>query len=214
MRNFLIVCLIATTGCSILAACPVRSRVVVSTPVVHHAVKKVIVADVATVIPVAVYPLAIAVPTYTAAYTPTVPVAGAPAATAQDVRNSDLKAIIDALKTLDARLQRLEKGTTPAPQPAPKEKPKDPFNPAPLKGGISGLSVLVAKCASCHEKAVAGTKGSSIVLLEGSALAKLSDKTARKVLGVTYRGTMPPKDSKIAALTDEEVSAIVDLIDK
>lgn len=208
MRNFLIVCLIAVLGGGVLAACPIRSRVVVSTPVVHHAVKKVVVADVATVIPVAVFqPLAIAVPTYTAAYTP--PVATAPVAPQQAAGGGEFKAILDALKNLDARLNRLEKGGA---VPSPAQKPAPEPIPAKGTGKVTGLSVLIAKCASCHEKAVAGTKGSSIVLLEGSALAKLSDKTARKVLSVTYKGTMPPKDK--GTLTDEEVSAIVDLIDK
>lgn len=211
MRAFVVVCLLSTLGGGVLAACPIRSRVVVSTPVV----KKVVVAEVATVIPVAVYqPLAIAVPTYTAAYSP--PVATAPAQPAQSAQpaGGELRQIIDALKALDARLQRLEKGTLPAPKPA------DPFNPpktGALKGGKDGLALAVSRCAVCHDSKVAAKDGGGLTLFEAGKLAPgLTDRQRLKATTAVRKNTMPPASNAkgVKQLADDEADLVSDAFAK
>lgn len=210
MRSFLIVCGIAVFGGGVLAACPIRSRVVVTTPVV----KKVV----AVVEPVSYYqPLAIAIPTYTAAYVApvvpaAVPTAPAPAG-ASGANSADLKAIVDILKSLDQRLKALEQGGKPATTPSP-PKPKDPFNPGNKAQDVKG-SVTISRCAVCHDAKVSQKLGKGITLwTDGKWTA--SDKLRIKALSEIRRNTMPPEKNSlgIKQLSDEEANQASEEISK
>lgn len=207
-------------------SCAVRARpVVVSQAAVVHSAAVVSHAHhAAAVLPVAVFqPIAVAVPTYTAAYTP----APAPAHTSP-AGQSDTKAILDAIKALDARLANLEgKGgsrpATPSPAPAPPPMaPADPFNPAPAPAAASkpaaaatgkAPAVFAAKCVQCHARGKEDAGGGLVLLeVDGSAV-KLDARAALATARRSYNGTMPPKSSKIPPLTDEEVSEIMAFVD-
>lgn len=204
----LTLCLLA--GAAAAQVC--HAPIVAHAPVVHQAAAVKVVKEV--VVPVAVPVL---IPAYGAVYTPpVVPASPAPAAQA-GVPPADLRAIADSLRAIDQRLRSLEGGkpaAPPAPPPAPAEQPRpaDPFNPtapqaqtAPPAG--NALAIVTAKCAQCHSGD--GAKGGGLVLVENGTLAKIPDRAGRKTLSTVYRGTMPPKSSGIAPLTDEEVSVLV-----
>lgn len=178
-------------------------------PVVHAPAVKVVKEVVA--VPVAVPVL---VPAYGAVYVP--PVVPAAPAAQQAAPAADLKAIADGLRAIDARLRSLEgrPATTPATPPAAgaQDRPSDPFNPgagpqAQTAPAGNALAIVQAKCAQCHSGDA--SKGGGLVLVEGGTLSRLADKAGRKTIGAVYRGTMPPKSSGIAPLTDEEVSVLV-----
>lgn len=198
---------------------------VVTTPVVTAGyAAPVVVKEIIT--PVAVPVL---IPAYGAVYTPPAPAPAAPAA--PSVAPQDLKAIADSLRAIDQRLRSLEAkpgvppaapAAPPAPAatpaaPAAQAKPADPFNPGAAPQAATSpnaLAIVQGKCAVCHSAETAAAKGGGLSLIEGGALAKLTDRQARKVMTTVYRGTMPPKSSGIPALTDEEVSVLVSILDK
>src|SRR5262249_37023494 len=95
--------------------------------------------------------------------------AAAPAAA-----GSDTKAILEYLQKIDARLQKVEgavfKGTPP-PVPASEKGAAEAPPPPAAQAPKDGLAVAGARCAACHDKATAATKGSNFVLLEGGKLA-------------------------------------------
>lgn len=199
-------CLLAGAAAAQVCHAPV---VTYSAPVVHHQAAVEVVKVVKELVAVPVL-----IPAYGAVYTP--PVVPAP----QAVAPADLRAIADSLRAIDARLRSLEGKPAPAtpapPPPAPppageQPRPADPFNPgtpqAQTAPAGNALAIVTAKCAQCHS----GTaeKGGGLVLVEGGALAKLADRAGRKAIGTVYRGTMPPKSSGVAPLTDEEVSVLV-----
>jgi mono/diheme cytochrome c family protein len=183
-RHLLAVALLLVLGGSALATCVVRRRAVV--------VKKVAVVTPA----VAVFsPVAVAVPAYGAAYAP-------PAATAQ----ADLKAVLDALKAIDARLKALESGVRPGPVIPPRAVPAaDGEAAAPA----APLALFQAKCARCHEAKVSATAGGGFTLLSGDALAPLNDRQLRKIGTMTYSGKMPKGDK----LSDQAVGTIQEWLD-
>lgn len=197
--------------------CAVRSRVVHAAPVVVK--KEVVVEKVVTpvIAPIAVYA---PVPVYGAAFVPPAPMPAAPAQAS--AAGEDLKAILNALSAIDARLKAVEaKAGAPA-GPAPAPKPPDPFNPGPRPGAGAALeapkppaflALAQAKCASCHETKVAADKGGAFTLLDGAALAKLDDRQLRKLASVSYASRMPPKSSGVPPLTDEEVAQVMTFID-
>lgn len=191
------------------AAAQVCHAPVVHAPVVHHQAAVEVVKVVKELVAVPVL-----IPAYGAVYTPpVVPASPAP----QAVAPADLRAIADSLRAIDARLRSLEgkpAPATPPPPPGEQPRPADPFNPGtaapqaqtqPAAG--NALAIVQAKCAQCHSGD--GAKGGGLVLVEGGVLAKLPDRAGRKTIGTVYRGTMPPKASGIAPLTDEEVSVLV-----
>ncbi len=188
-------------------------------------VKRVVVKKVVPVFTkyVAVFPV-LEFPTYSAVYVQ-------PPALVQDVRgrpgprpgpapgpapglSPDTRAILDALRSLDARITKLEGGVVPKPPVAPPTTPLDPFNPGkqPQKAppAKNALGLITAKCAACHDAKVSAKKGGGFDLVKDGALVKLNDRGARRVIALSYAGKMPPKDSGIAALTDEEVGAIIE----
>ena len=197
------------------AAAQVCHAPIVHAPVVHHQAAVAVVKVVKELVAVPVL-----IPAYGAVYTPPVVPASPPP---QAVAPADLKAIADSLRAIDARLRSLEGKPAPAtptpsaPPPPPageQPRPADPFNPGtaapqaqtqPAAG--NALAIVTAKCAQCH--AGDASKGGGLVLVENGVLAKLADRAGRKAIGTVYRGTMPPKASGIAPLTDEEVSVLV-----
>lgn len=134
--------------------------------------------------------------------------------------NNNMRGFNDRLSALEARV-----GAGPAPPAAapraaatpPREAVTPPPPPpmprveaaAPASGPGGVLSLVQGKCASCHEARVSAEKGGGLTLTEGNVLARLTDRQVNKVIGSAYKGTMPPKSSGVAPLTDEEVSALV-----
>lgn len=221
MTGFAVRCLAAALAACLAAgvlladcAAPVR----VARPVV---VKKTVVVD-DYVAPVvvrfqAVIPL-VDYGSYSAVYVPPVasPVAPTPAATPPVTvpqtapAASGMEAVMAELKKIGGRLDALEKknsgGPVVVPQTAP---PAAQQQPRQEEAGQAALKVVVAKCAACHGKDNAAEKGGSLVLIDGGALAQVSARAANKVVGRSYAGTMPPKDSGVPALTDTEVGQVV-----
>ena len=116
---------------------------------------------------------------------------------------AESKAVLEALQSISARLDRLERREAPAPSatlPAPAAAP----------GTHPGLAILVGSCGKCHERTVAAGKGGNVVLTEGGALAALPPALVADCQADIYDGTMP-KGSK---LTDEQVGQLMDLFKK
>jgi hypothetical protein len=197
-----------------------------------------VIAPVAVYAPVAAYSAVYvpAVPVAVAPVVPAAPVVQQPSEMMQVL--NILKGMDERLKIVEAKtnvvkpVDPLNPGT-PAPTPAPATpaptKPADPFNPgtAPNKGAVSApglvqpaktpaelaLTVVQARCASCHDATKAAEKGGGLTLIENGGLAKLSDRAARRVLSRSYAGTMPPPGANLPALTDNEVSTLAAWID-
>lgn len=193
--------------------CAPPAVVVVGKPYVAPAVvvkKAVVVEEVPVVVRFsAVIPL-VDYGSYSAVYAPppAVPAAqqGVPQASAapQQAPQQDMAKVLQALDGIGKRLDALEKGRAPAaaPQKAQPEQPQP-------EQQVTALAVVQAKCASCHSDKAAADKGGGLVLLADGALADLSARQRNKVLGRSYAGTMPPKDSGVAPLSDAEVGALV-----
>lgn len=199
-RWIVIVCaLFAVAGAS-YAVCP-APRTFYNRPFV----KKVAVVK-EVVVPVAVFqPLVVAVPTFTAAYSPSP--AGPPApgyaqpAAAPAAGPTELQQILAALKALDARLKRLEGGALPpAPQPRAPEAPKTGAAPA-----AKGLALALVKCAGCHDAKKSARDGGGFTLFADGKLSA-GDKLLRRALASIRSGDMP----KGGKLTDEEVQELAD----
>lgn len=165
-------------------------------------VKKEVVVPV--IAPVAVYAV---VPAYAAVYVP--PVAAPAPAAAPAQPSGEMSQVLDLLKGMDARLKALEGRDQP--QPAAGAKP-DPFAPKPQASTAGGLAVLRSRCASCHEAGIAASKGGSVTLFQGDALAALSPKTKLDVLTSIYDGTMPKRGGGREPLSDAETSSVVEFV--
>jgi len=174
-------------------------------PVVHHkevvAVKEVVKAVVTPV--VAVYQ-PVVVPLYSAIYQPGAYGGG------QD------QAVLEALKRISERLDRLERGpiipppspplppTPPAPAPRPPAPPPvdDPFNPkAPIKAG-SFPELAAQRCAACHDK---GRPSGDFVMFEGGKLVQLTPEQVGDVIDAVVSQRMPRGQK----MTDAERLAFV-----
>ncbi len=204
-------------GAAALATCPTVTTARVVTPVVANVVAAhkaaVVVEPVATVI---------AVPVYAGSYYPyPAPAPAAPVAPAGP--SADTKAILDALKALDGRLQALERtrpGAPAAPAPAPPAPmppagTDDPFNPAGVRAPVAGRApaVFAAKCASCHQKGKEDAGGGFVLLEADGSVAKLDARAVLATARRSYGGTMPPKKSSVAPLTDAEVAEVMAWLD-
>lgn len=216
----------ACASCNARQRVVVQQKAVVQQQVVKQVVQQVVKKEVvAAVVPVAQF---VQVPLYTAVFQgvagygaagysaqagsagAVVPPGGAAAQDAPvTLKQSDVKAIAEALKALDARLGVIEQrmgARPPAPGPQ-KEKEKD--------GDVSTrmLRLVTARCAGCHDATVSEEKGNGFTLRAAGRLAVLTDKQARKLVTMTYAGKMPPKEAKVAALTDEEVATVIEFVD-
>ncbi len=111
--------------------------------------------------------------------------------------SGDLAMILSRLDGINARLCRLE---TPGGGQVP---PPGQFR-APAPGG---LPRAFGKCVQCHSGPTAKA-GFAMFAADGKPVT-LTDKQWRNVMGKCYSGAMPPKDSGVPPLTDEEVSELI-----
>lgn len=96
------------------------------------------------------------------------------------------KVLKDSVLSLDQRLRRLE--GTPAPPLRP--MPGAANDPAPQAG--SGLvRLMTERCASCHDRSVAQTKGKGLILTDGMNLAQINAEQAGLVIQEVVEGRMP-----------------------
>jgi mono/diheme cytochrome c family protein len=199
-------------------------------PVSYQVVEKVKV--VKQEVPVAVY-----VPLYTAVYAPALYPAAPPAAAApamppaapaapampEKAPCADQTArLLSVLEGLDARLKRLE-GNGGALPPLNQDRPVPPAHmpvkpdntlPAPqAQAPLTAAHVFGTKCSQCHDAKVAKEKGRGFVLGGDGKLATLSDRQLRKVLTQIATNKMPPKDSGIPPLTEQEMAAVVNYVE-
>jgi hypothetical protein len=117
----------------------------------------------------------------------------------------ELRAVMDALRAIDARLQKLEAQGGQA-QPLKKQ--------SNLKTDAPPAVALVAKnkCAVCHSEAKASDEGGNHVLFKGDDLVPLSPRQHDRLRTKCYDREMPPKDNKykIEPLTDAELASLAD----
>ncbi len=124
------------------------------------------------------------------------------------------------LRKIGSRLDALEKMPRPQPAQPTVPSPGDPFNPVmppateALKTGTGAAEIFAAKCAQCHTSGKLNPDTSFALLDAAGKVLPLSDQQGKRVLTKTYGGKMPPRDSKIPPLTDEEVASIVAFIEK
>lgn len=209
MRWALLCLVTLAAGGATLATCPtvVTKKVVVT--------RDVAIAQVVTPVTV-LQPLAVLVPAYGAAYYPPAP---APVAPVPAQQSADTRAILDALKALDGRLQALERtrpaspvAPAPAPAPGPMVPADDPFNPGVRAPGAAARvpAVFGAKCASCHTRGKEDAGGGFVLLEPDGSVAKLDPRGVLATARRSYSGTMPPKKSTVAPLTDAEVAEVME----
>ncbi len=200
---FAVLTLLAIGGTAV-ATCQIRQRVVVHRPAVVVAKAAVVVAAVEA-IPVAVYQ---AIPAYGASYIP-----HAPAPTAS--LSADTQAILDALRSIDARLKRVESVTN---LPAPAE---DKATPAPAAGDTEtkARAILGARCASCHSanKLNAGT--TFAMFAADGKINTLTDRQWGKIGSKIATGKMPPpkKDpatgEQVLTMPNDEAATVAEWLD-
>jgi mono/diheme cytochrome c family protein len=171
--------LLACWQAAVADGCAVRPRAAT----IRRAVVETVVAPVA---------VAVTVPTYSASYQP-----GAIDQNAE---------ILKALKALNDRLDRLEKGqaggpVVPTPAAAPQAKALE------VKPG-QVPAVLAARCASCHQQGREKAGGGFVLLKADGTLASPDVRQWGLVATRTYLGEMPPK----GGCTDEEVAQIQEYV--
>lgn len=105
-----------------------------------------------------------------------------------------LKQVLQEMKLLNDRLQRLEGGGGKPMQPAD-PKPSDPFNPPQaLKSTGTGTPHLAqANCAACHDKAKAEKSGGGLALTDGPKVLQPSPEKLGEIIRRVSNGDMPPK---------------------
>jgi len=112
-----------------------------------------------------------------------------------------------ALNTLPPPPGTAPNGGTPNGSGGNPDPPKaaSPAAAATPIGSGPHTAVMQKACASCHEKAVASSKGKSVVLFEGQSLAALAPETRLKVIDQVLSGEMPLGGK----LTDQEIGSVV-----
>lgn len=122
----------------------------------------------------------------------------------------------DRMAALEGRMSRiealLEKIASGPGGPPPNPQPQTALPTAPNPNAPTVVGLLKARCAACHDKAIAADKGGSFVMFEGGQLVALSDSQISQIMRRAYLKTMPPKKSqdKHAPLTDEEYTFAVE----
>lgn len=183
-----------------------------ATPVVAQVVKKEVIEPVYVPVAVPVYQ-AFVVPSYVPPQEPKAPMPqSAPSGDLQEVLSA-IRGVHSKVDSIDARLRAVEAKTGGAgPAPAVNPVPNPAAAPGRQPTAADGLSVLNNKCAQCHEASNAA-KGGNLTLTKGKEVAGWSDRTTVRFLKVLGRGTMPPPDSGVAALTQFEEAALFALAD-
>jgi mono/diheme cytochrome c family protein len=89
-----------------------------------------------------------------------------------------------------------------------------PVGKVPATAGQTGIQVLNAKCAACHQTGKLAPEQRFTLLDAKGNLATLTDKQKTRVLTKTYSGQMPPPLNSLSlpALTDPEYAALVELL--
>lgn len=103
------------------------------------------------------------------------------------------------------------RGAQPAPVPTVpgnnQQQPPTQTSPAqPTDINTEAFKIFQNRCASCHDKGVAASKGGGLAILEGNAFASLNFQQALKIGSRVYDQSMPPGKEKA---TDQEVSTIM-----
>lgn len=129
---------------------------------------------------------------------------------------ADMRAIMTTLERINARLDVLEGKRPPPAMERAEPKVGDP--PAKTPGakapGVGKLpAVFGAKCAQCHQRGNESKGGEFVMLEPDGTLAKLEAKQLLGIARKVYLGQMPPKSSKVEALSDSEVSEIIGFLD-
>lgn len=137
-----------------------------------------------------VAPAAVAVPLYGIVHVP------ADSADLQELRRM-VAELTGEVKSLRKEMAAL-KGVGPLAAKAP-----DPANAGP-----SALSVMQARCATCHGQDTAAEKGGGLELVRGDVLGGGDAATARQIAEAVRAGTMPPP-KRGGTLTAAEKSAIL-----
>lgn len=191
-------------------------------PFVHHAPAVVVKKEIAVVKEVAVprFLLAFQVvdfPSYGAQFLPPVAAPVQPVQQPPQQQQSDMAAIMGALKQINDNMKAFDDRLKKLEQAAPK-KPVDPFEPQAQRrddrSPPTALAVVKNKCAACHSEAKAGEEGGGFVMLDkDGALPAFSQKQRDRILAKAYKGAMPPRDNKlkIAPLSDDEVATLASL---
>lgn len=161
-------------------------------------------------VPGAVSAAPVAAP-YAAAPAAAAPAAAAPAVSTPAAAPAPAPdAVLAALARLETRLDRLERGGTTPPPPAPDPgPPADPFAPLPPAATMPPAEpqaradpmtgLFTARCASCHDRPVAEQKGGGLTLTEGGRPAVLTPATRLKVWQQAHAGKMPQGGPRLAA---------------
>ena len=151
------------------------------------------------------------VPTYTVGYGST-----------QDAQTMQL--LVQAVQQLQQQVRALSPGAQAGalhgqaagqihPGVSKAAEPIQPPTPAPQaalsEAQQEGRTLLVQKCAACHDTTVAQQKGKGLAFTQGGQLGKLSDALAFRMMRELYSGRMP-KDQK---LTDEAVAKVFAFLD-
>lgn len=166
MRKMIVAVLIMIFATPLMAACHV----------VNHHVKEAFVA-VNQVIAIPVF-----VPTYSIAYTPSVATSPvAPVAPASPQPSAPTTPPTRTPEDISEELNKLLKELEAA------KKAKESMQQTPQY-----LEILTSRCAGCHEKAVANTKGKGTVLF-GDGKMNLSSAQVCHVLAMISSDKMPPQ---------------------
>ena len=139
------------------------------------------------------------IPTYSAVYVPA-PTVAQPTYSAPAQSSQELREVLEVLKSFDARLKRLEGGPVVPLVP--------PVTVPPMSRATSSASeILAAKCAVCHESAIAGDKAGGIVLFKGTELSA-GERWRLKMADAITMGRMPEMGSGVTMTADEKAVAI------
>jgi len=152
------------------------------------------------------------VPTYTVGYGST-----------QDAQT--MTALVQAVQQLQQQVRALSPGVQAGavhgqgfgqaqPGMSKAAEPIQPPAPAAPQAALSevqqeGRTLLVQKCAACHDTSAAQAKGKGLAFVQNGQLGKLSDALAFRMMRELYSGRMP-KDAK---LTDEQVGKVYAYLD-
>ena len=124
-------------------------------------------------------------------------------------QGSPCDVLADAIRQLNGRLDRLEKGAgvPPAMPPAngngtappnggtPPSEPVDPFNPPQQGGPQAGegfLQLARTHCGRCHDASSSAAKGKGFTLLSGGRLAQLTPEQVGSIIQQVSSRQMPP----------------------
>lgn len=145
------------------------------------------------------------VPTYSAVYVPAPAVYQAPAVQAQ--QSNELREVLEVLKSFDARLRRLEGAAPPVlVPPAPQIPPMSKIPEGASRAKPVAQTLLVTRCAVCHEATVAGDKSGGIVLFKGDPpVLTAADRWRQKMATAIEKGQMPEMGSAYTLTADEKV---------